>query len=130
MRKFLASSRGVASFIENKKGLRFTLGMAAGASILIGIITKDGTAAVNAGAAGANAALRELGETEWAVCLGKHLSVASQDNITRGDVWVTWGSLQIALHELEERAKSGAPLGSLDNIISELKKSKKLLFVI
>ena len=129
-RKHLARSRGVASLAENKKGLPLALGLTAMASILTGIITKDGTAAVNAGVASSKGALQGLGETEWAVCLGKHLAVASQDHITRGDVWVTWNSLQIALHELEERAKSGAPLGSLDNIISELKKSNKLLFVI
>ncbi len=125
-RKHLARARGVASVAENKKSLPL-LGLAAGITVLAGMITKDWLAA---GATGANAALRELGETEWAVCLGKRLAVASRDHITRGDVWVTWDSLKMALRELEERAKSGAPLGSLDNIISELKKSKKLLFVI
>jgi len=130
-RRSLARSRGFASLAENKRGLYVTLGTAVGASILTGMITKDGIAAANAGATGLNRALQGLGEADWAVCLGrKHLAVASQDNITRGDVWVTWDSLQTALHELEERAKSGASLGSLDNIISELKKSKKLLFVI
>ena len=126
-RKHLARSRGVGSLAENKKSLPIALGMTVGITVLTRIITKDW---LFAGATGAKEALRELGETEWAVCLGKHLAVASQDHITRGDVWVTWDSLQAALYELEERAKSGAPLGSLDNIISELKKSKKLLFVI
>ena len=126
-RKHLARSRGVGSLAENKKSLPIALGMTAGITVLTRMITKDW---LFAGATGAKDALRELGETEWAVCLGKHLAVASQDHITRGDVWVTWDSLQVALHELEERAKSGAPLGSLDNIISELKKSNKLLFVI
>jgi len=128
-RKFLARSRGIATLAEPKKILPL-LGVSAGISILTGMITKDRDAAMNVGIRGLNGALLRLGETEWAVCLGKHLAVASQDHITRGDVWVTWDSLQAALHELEERAKSGAPLGSLDNIISELKKSKKLLFII
>ena len=127
-RKHLARSRGVASLAEPKKSLPL-LGASAVISILTGMITKDGDAAMNVGIRGLNSALQGLGETEWAVCLGKHLAVASQDHITRGDVWVTWDSFQVALHELEERAKSGAPLGSLDNIISELKKSKKLLFM-
>ena len=128
-RKHLARSRGVASLAEPKESLPL-LGVNAVFSLLTGIITKDRDAAMNVGIRGLSGALLRLGDTEWAVCLGKHLAVASQDHITRGDVWVTWDSLQAALHELEERAKSGAPLGSLDNIISELKKSKKLLFVI
>ncbi len=128
-RKFLARSRGAAYIAEPRKSLPL-LGVSAWISILTGIITKDGDTAMNVGIGGLSGALLRLGETEWAVCLGKHLAVASQDHITRGDVWVTWDSLQAALYELEERAKSGAPLGSLDNIISELKKSKKLLFII
>ncbi len=129
-RKHLAHSRGLESLAENKKSLPIALGMAAVGSILTGIMTRDGIAAANAGKRGLRGALMRLGETDWAVCLGKHLAVASENHITRDDVWVTWGSLQTALHELEERAKSGAPLGSLYNIISELKKSNKLLFVI
>ena len=129
-RKHLARSRGVVSIVENKKGLPVALGVAVGMSILTGMITKDGIAAVNAGVTGLSGTLQGLGETDWAVCLGGHLAVASSDNITRGDVWVTWDSLKIAVHELEELVKNGAHLGNLDNIISELKKSKKLLFVI
>ncbi len=128
-RKFLARVRGTAYLSKPKKSLRL-LGVSTAASILIGMITKDRIAATNVGIGSLDGALLRLGETEWAVCLGKHLAVASQDHITRGDVWVTWDSLKMALRELEERAKSGAPLGSLDNIISELKKSKKLLFII
>ena len=129
-RKYLARSRGVVSIVENKKGLSVALGVAAGMSILTGMITKDGIAAVHAGVTGLSGTLQGLGETDWAVCLGGHLAVASSENITRGDVWVTWDSLKIAMHELEELVKNGAHLGNLDNIISELKKSKKLLFVI
>ena len=128
-RKSLARSRGFAYVAEPRKSLPL-LGVSVALSILTGIITKDGHAAMNVGIGGLNSALQGLGETEWAVCLGKHLAVASQNQITQGDVWVTWDSLQTALRELEERAISGTPLGSLDNIISELKKSKKLLFVI
>lgn len=129
-RKFLARSRGVASLAENKKGLPLTLGVATVASILIGIFTKDGDAALNMGVRGVNGALLGLGETKWVVCLGGNLEVAPLDNIGHGKGWVTWDSLKVALHELEEQAKIGVTLGSLDNIISELKKSKKLLVVI
>ncbi|MFC1977771.1 hypothetical protein ACFLWS_05860 [Chloroflexota bacterium] len=128
-RKFLARSRGAAHVAEPRKSLPL-LGTSAVMSILTGIITKDGHAAMNVGVGSLNSSLQGLGETEWAVCLGKHLAVAPQDHITQGDIWVTWDSFQIALHELEERAKSGTPLGNLDNIISELKKGKKLLFII
>jgi hypothetical protein len=128
-RKFLALSRGAVSLTKNKKGLATTLGIAAGASIIAGMMTKDGIAAANVGVKGLSGALQELGETGWAVCLGERLAVASLDNVKQGDVWVTWDSLQAALHELEEMAKNGAPLGNLDNIISELKKNKKLLII-
>jgi len=129
-RKSLARSRGVAFLAENKKHLPAALGITAGVSILTGILTKDGITAMNAGITGLSGALQGLGETDWAVCLGRHLAVASRDNITRGDVWVTWDSLKTALRELEELVKNGAHLGNLDNIIYELKKSKKFLFVI
>lgn len=129
-RTFLARSRGVASLAENKKGLPVTLGTAAGLSILTGIMTKDGIAAVNAGVTGLSKVLQRLGETDWFVCLGKHLAVVPSNKITPGEVWVTWDSLQAGLHELEERVKNGTLLGNLDNIISELKKTKKLIFVI
>ena len=126
-RKFLAQSRGVASLKKNPNNLISAGLLTVGLTVLTGMFTKDW---LTAGVTGVNGALMKYGETEWFVCLGKHLAVAPLDHITRGDVWVTWDSLKIALRELEERAKSGAPLGSLDNIISELKKSKKLLFVI
>ncbi|MFC2010957.1 hypothetical protein ACFLUR_01530 [Chloroflexota bacterium] len=129
-RKHLARRRGIASFTKNKKGLPLALGMAAVESILTGIMTRDGIAAVNAGAKGLSGTLKEQGDTDWAVCLGKHLAVAPQNNITLGDIWVTWDSLQTALRDLEERAKSGAQLGDIDSIISELKKNRKLRFVI
>jgi hypothetical protein len=129
-RKFLARSRGAASAVKNKKGLATALGAAAGASIIVGIITKDRTAAMTAGMIGSKAALQGLGETDWAICLGKHLAVAPKDNTTPGDFWVTWDSLQAALDELEERTINGAPLGNLDNIISVLKKTKKLIIII
>lgn len=124
-RKHLVRSRGIASLVEHKKSLPF-LGMAAGISILTGMITKDWIAA---GVAGSNGVLRGLGETEWVVCLEQNLAVAPRDNIRQEGVWVTWDSLKIAMHELEELVKNGAHLGNLDNIISELRKSKSLVFV-
>lgn len=129
-RKHLARSRGVVSIVENKKGLPVALGAAAVASILTGIITKDGNAAANAGVKGLSGTLQGLGETEWVVCLEQNLAVAPWDNIRREGVWVTWDSFKTALRELEELAKNGAHLGNLDNIIYKLKKSRKILLVI
>lgn len=125
-RKFLAQSRGVASLIKNPNNLPSAGLWAAGLTVLAGMFTKDW---LTAGVTGANEALRGLGETEWAVCLETELAVAPRDSVRQGEVWVTWKSLMIALDELTVRAKDES-LGNLDNIISELKKSRKLLFVI
>jgi len=125
-RKFLAQSRGVASLIKNPNNLPSAGLWAAGLSVLTRMFTKDW---FTAGVTGTNEALRGLGETEWVVCLEKNLAVAPWDNIRQEGVWVTWKSLMIALDELAVRAKDES-LGNLDNIISELKKSRKLLFVI
>ena len=125
--KFLARSRGTASLFEPKKGLPL-LGVSAVLSILTGMITKDGDAAMNVGIRGLNGALLGLGETKWAVSLGNNLEIAPLDNVGQGKDWVTWDSLKIAMRELELRAKNDA-LGNLDNIISELRKSKSLVFV-
>lgn len=129
-RKFLARGRGLAYVTKNKKGLPVALGIAAGASLLAGMITKDGSAAASAGLTGFNGALQGLGQTDWVACLGINLAVVPKDKITPGQIWVTWDSLKTALCELEERAKSGVHLGSLDEIISELRKSERLVVVI
>lgn len=129
-RKSLACGRGAASVTKNKKGLPLALGIAAGASFLAGMITKDRSAAASAAISGLNGALRGIGETDWAVCLGINLAIVPRDDITPGQIWVTWDSLNTALCEFGERAKSGARLGNLDDIISELWKSKRLVVVI
>jgi len=126
-RKFLARSRGAAYIAEPRKSLPL-LGVSAAISILTGMITKDGDAAMNVGIRGLNGALQGLGETDWAVSLGNNLEIAPLDNVGQGKDWVTWDSLKIAMRELELRAKNDA-LGNLDNIISELRKSKSLVFV-
>lgn len=125
-RKFLAQSRGAASLIKNPNNLLSAGLLAAGLSVVTHMFTKDW---FTAGVTGTNEALRGLGETEWVVCLEKNLAVAPWDNIGQGRIWVTWESLMIALNELAVRAKDES-LGNLDNIISELKKSRKLLFAI
>jgi hypothetical protein len=94
------------------------------------MITKDGSAAARAGLTGFKGALQGIGETDWAVCLGRNLAIVPRDNITPGQIWVTWDSLKTALRELEERAKSSAHLENLDDIISQLWKSKRLVVAI
>ena len=125
-RKHLARSRGVASLIKNPNNLPSAGLWAVGLTVFTGMFTKDW---LTAGVTGAKGALGGVGETKWAVCLEAELAVAPWDNIRQEGIWVTWESLMIALDELAIRAKDES-LGNLDNIISELKKSRKLLFVI
>ncbi len=125
-RKHLARSRGVASLIKNPNKLPAAGLLTVGLSVLTHMFTKD---RFTAGVTGAKGALGRFGETEWVVCLEKDLAVAPWDSVRHGGVWVTWKSLMIVLDELAVRAKDES-LGNLDNIISELKKSRKLLFVI
>ena len=82
-RKFLARSRGIAYLLKPKKSLRL-LGVSTAAAILTGMITKDRDAAMNVGIRGLNGALLRLGETEWAVCLGKHLAIGHPKITSRG----------------------------------------------
>lgn len=128
-RKVLARDRGLASVTKNEKGSLVVRGLAAAATILIGKMSKDGLIAVNAGLSGLNEALRGLGETDWAVCPGRQLVITSCDNVTPENGWITWDSFKTALSELEERAKKGAQLGNRDAIISELRRSKKLVHI-
>jgi len=127
-RKFLVRSRGgVVSLAERKKSLPL-LGIATGIAVLAGMITKDGTVAVNAGVASSDGVLRALGETEWVVCLGQNLVVAPRDSDRQGKIWVTWKSLMVALDELAIRTKDES-LGNLENIIAELLKNENIVFL-
>jgi hypothetical protein len=129
-RMFLARSRGFASAVKNRKGLPAALGFAAAASVVTGMMTKNGLAAADAGLSSFNRVLQGLGETDWAVYLGGHLLVAPRADITPGQGWFTWGSFKTATYELEERAKNGAGLGNLDAVISGLQKTKRLVIAI
>jgi len=128
-RRSLAWTRGYTSIMRDRKGLGASLGVAAAGLIFGGIITRDKFAAVNAGLSSFDAALRELGETAWAVSLGKDLRLVPKDNITLGKIWVTWESLKSALAQLEREASQGVALGSLDSIISRLQRRRELVYV-
>lgn len=63
--------------------------------------------------------------------MARYPVVAPRNNITPGQQgWVTWDSIREVLIELELRAKEGACLGNLEAIISELRKSKRLMHII
>ena len=125
--KSLARNRGLASITKNQKGLPVVLGIAVAASILTGMVSKDRFSPLNAGMLGFNGALQGLGKTDWAVCLGRQLAIVSRNNIASGQVWLTWESVRVALHELEQRAQNGAHLGDLNAVICEVNRSKKLV---
>jgi len=126
-RKSLAWRRGFTSIARDEKRLRTSFGVATVASILAGIMTKDKLIALNAGLSGFDGVVEGLGETSWAVSLERNLAIAPRANITPEGVWVTWESLKAALAELEREASGGDQLGSLDNIITRLQKSRELV---
>ena len=128
-RRSLARTRGYTSIRIDRKRLRASLGAAAAGLIFGGIITRDKFAAVSAGLSSFDATLQRLGETAWAVSLGKDLRVVPKDNVTSGKTWVTWESLKSALAQLEREASQGVELGSLDSIISRLQKCRELVYL-
>ena len=128
-RKSLARSRALTTAAKNGKGLPVALVMSAAVSILDGMVTRDRVAARNVALFRFNKTLEGVGETDWAVCLGRRLAIAPADAITPREVWFTWDSLKAGLLELEERAKKGAHLGDLDAIISELVNSRRLVAI-
>jgi hypothetical protein len=93
-RRSLARTRGYTSIMRYGKRLGASLGAAAAGLIFGGIITRDKFAAVNAGLSSFDATLQGLGDTAWAVSLGKDLRPVPKDNITLGKTWVTWESLK------------------------------------
>jgi hypothetical protein len=129
-RKSLARNRGLDSFAHNKKNLPVALGIAAAASVFAGIVSGDKYTTAGAGISGFNGALQGLGETDWVVCLDRQLTVRPRNSITAGRVWFTWHSVRAALDELEQQAQNGTQLGNFEAVISEVRRSKRLVAVI
>ncbi len=127
-RRSLARIRGYTSIMRDGKGLGVSLGVAVLGLVVAGAVTKDGSTAINAGASSFGGAVQGLGETSWAVSLGKDLTVLPLDSITSGKAWVTWESLKSALAQLKKEASQGVRLGTLDNIISRLQKCRELVY--
>jgi hypothetical protein len=127
-RKSLARTRGYESIMRDRKRLGISLGAAAVGLIFGGIATKDKLYAANTGLSSFEATLQGLGETAWAVSLGKGLRFVPENNVTPGETWVTWDSLKSALARLEKEASHGVKLGNLDSVISRLQKSRELIY--
>jgi len=120
-RKDVARSRGFRALLKDRRKVRDSLLVAAGSLILGGLISKDKFVALNAGMSGFDGVLRGLGETRWLVSLGKKILVAPEDSLSPERIWCTWESLMAAIEELKKRALHGEQLGSLDNVIDNLK---------
>ena len=123
-RKAVASQRGFALLIRDRKKIGTGLAVTAGGLILGGLIAKDKYAALNAGLSGFNGVLQGFGETRWAVSLQKELVIVPYDAIPAKGTWVTLESLIAAIYDLKMEALQGKRLGTLDNIIQRLQQSR------
>ena len=125
-----ARSRGATALIENQRMRRSGLLAAAGGFILGGLVTKDTSSALGAGMSSFNSLLQGLGETRWAVSLGKRMVVTPEDAVPPAGVWVTLESLKAALAELRQKALVGQELGDLDSLIAKLRRGRiKLIYL-
>jgi len=124
----LARTRGYTSIMRDGKRLGASLGAAAIGLIFGGIVTRDKFAAINAGLSSFDATLQGLGETAWAVSLGKDLRFVPENNITPGKTWVTWESLKSVLARLKKEASQGVELGNLNSVISRLLRCRELVY--
>jgi len=129
-RTAVARQRGFAFLIRDRKKIGTGLAVTAGALILGGLIAKDKDAALNAGLSGFNGVLQGFGETRWAVSLHKELVIVPNNAIPAKGIWVTFESLITAIDDLKAEALQGKRLGTLDNIIQRLQRSKdKLIYI-
>lgn len=126
-RKAAARSRGATALIRNQRMRRGGLLAAASGFILGGLMTGDPSAALGAGMSGFDGVLQGLGETRWAVSLGKRIVVTPQGSVPPSGTWVTYESLQVALAELREKALTGQELGDLDSLIAKLNRGRRKL---
>ena len=122
-----ARSRGATALIENQRMRRGGLLAAASGFILGGLVTKDTSSAFGAGMSSFNSLLQGLGETRWAVSLGKMMVVTPEDVIPSVGAWVTLESLKAALAELRQKALVGQELGGLDSLIAKLSRGRRKL---
>lgn len=120
-RKDVARSRGFRTLTNDKRKMRDSFLVTAGSFILGGLISKDKFVALNAGMSGFDGFLQGLGEARWFVSLGKKILVTQGDNLPSERTWFAWENLTAAIEELKRRVLHGERLGSLDNIIDNLK---------
>ena len=123
--------RGMVWLIKDKKRLSNSVLISVSDFVLQGFITQDKFAALHTGLSSFNSELQGLGHANWAVSLGKRISIAPIEEVTSEGQWLTWESLKTAMGELRNRALSGETLGDLDSVISKLKQeSRVLVFVV
>jgi hypothetical protein len=131
-RKAVARQRGFASLIRDKdmKKMGISVAVAAVASIIGGLTSKDKWVALNEGRLGLKGTLQGFGETMCVVSLQNKLVVVPYDTIPWKGTWVTLDSLIAAIHELKREVLQGKRLGTLDDIIQRLRTSKgKLIYI-
>ena len=122
-----ARRRGMVWLIKDKKRLSNSVLISVSDFVLQGFITQDKFVALHTGLSSFNSELQELGHANWAVSLGKRISVAPIEEVTSEGEWITWESLKTAMAELRKRALSGKVMGDLDSVISELKQEGRVL---
>jgi hypothetical protein len=130
-RKAVARQRGLSSIIRDRdtEKMGMSAAVAAVASIIGGLASKDKWVALNDGWVGLNSALEGFGETTWAVSLDKGLSMAPYDAIPAKGTWVTLESLIAAIDKFKMEAVRGKRVGTYGNIIQRLQQSKELIYV-
>ena len=130
-RKAAARQRGLTSIIKGRdtEKMRISVAVAAVASIIGGLTSKDKWVALNDGWVGLNSALEGFGETTWAVSLDRRLSMAPCNAIPAKGAWVTLESLIAAIDKFKMEAVRGKRVGTLGNIIQRLQQSKEPIYV-
>jgi len=117
-----AFNRGFTNLFEDRKKARDSLIVAGIGFVLGGLFTGNKHEAMMAGMSGFNGMVQGFGESNWYVLLGKKISVLPEETIPPYGLWITLNSFYTVMAELKKRALVGSSLGSLDDIISELKK--------
>ncbi len=115
-RRHVARVRGVAALQQDERKLGISLGLGVAGLVFGGILGQDGHSALGA----LDASLQKFGKSPWAVSLDREMLVVPRDQITAGQVWVTWESFSEAMENLRKKTLAGEQLGDLEAIISEL----------
>ncbi len=127
--KSKARLRGMVSVRKDPRLLKSSILVTAGASILGGLLTRDGWGALNSGLSSFDEALQRFGRAEWTVLLGRRIIVAASDSTPTQKPWLAWGILKTALEELQKEASAGEALGNLDDVLHRLEQRQGWKFI-